>query len=159
MIKNPPYLHPSLSPCSKTEAAKFYHGALTDRIIASAIAVHTELGPGFLEKIYEEAFAIELVRRQIPHERQYPVRIQYQDVTVGMHRIDLIVDAKVIVELKAVKEIDNAHLATCLSYLKSMKLCVGLIINFSEARTCIRRIMRTPKLAAETGREGDGEEN
>ena len=88
MIKNPPYLHPSLSPCSKTEAAKFYHGALTDRIIASAIAVHTELGPGFLEKIYEEAFAIELVRRQIPHERRYPFRIQYQDVTVGRRRIE-----------------------------------------------------------------------
>jgi GxxExxY protein len=134
---------------------KFYHGALTDRVIACAIAVHKELGPGFLESIYEEAFSIELDRRQIPYQRQLPLRIRYQGVPVGVHRIDLIIDHKVVVELKAVKEIDDAHLATCLSYLKATQLQVGLIINFSEAKTRIRRVMRAPELTTETGNEGD----
>ena len=142
MNKAFPKLPPSLSPWSKTEAAKFHHGALTDRIIACAIAVHKELGPGFLEAIYEEAFALELDHQQIPYQRQLPVRILYRGVMVGMHRLDLIVDQIVVVELKAVKEIENAHLATCLSYLKATQLRVGLIVNFSEARTRIRRLMR-----------------
>lgn len=155
MEKNSPKLPHSLSPWSKAEATKFYHGELTDRIIACAIAVHKELGPGFLEKIYEEAFAIELASRRIPHDRQYPVSIRYHGMAIGMHRIDLIVDSKVVVELKAVKEIDDAHLATCLSYLKATKLRVGLIINFSEPKTRVRRVMRALEWTTETGNEGD----
>ena len=145
MEKNPPYLPASAPPWSKTEAAKFFHGAITDRVIACAISVHKELGPGFLEAIYEEAFAIEWERKRISYERQLPVRIRYQGVAVGMHRIVLVIDKKVVVELKAVKEIDDAHLATCLSYLKATNLRVGLIINFAEAKTRIRRVMRTPE--------------
>lgn len=159
MEKGPPDLPPSLSPWSKTEASKFFHGALTDRVIACAISVHKELGPGFLESIYEEAFAIELERKQISYERQLPVRVRYQGVSVGMHRIDLIIDKKVVIELKAVKEIDDAHLATCLSYLKATNLRVGLIINFAEAKTRIRRVMRSPENdhgEREGGRSGGG---
>src|SRR5206468_1777864 len=100
-----------------------------DKIIACAIEVHKELGPGFLEKVYEEAFALELERQRIAHERQVPVRIRYLEAVVGMHRIDLIIDGKVVVELKAVRAIDDDHLATGLSYLKATKLRVGLIIN------------------------------
>ena len=159
MEKNSPFLPHSLSPRSKAEAAKFYFRSLTDRIIAGAIEVHKELGPGFLESIYEEAFSIELDHQQIPYQRQLPVRIRYQGVAVGLHRVDLIIDKKVVVELKAVKEINNAHLATCLSYLKATKLRVGLIINFSEAKTRIRRVMRAPELTTETGNEGVREES
>ena len=149
----------SLSPWTKTGAAKFYHGALTSRIIASAIAVHRELGPGFLESIYEEAFALELDRQQIPYQRQLPVRICYQGSVIGMHRIDLIIDRKVVVELKAVKEITDAHLATCLSYLKATELYVGLIINFAEARTRVKRVMRAAELTTEAQSEGGTEED
>jgi GxxExxY protein len=113
MDKEPPNLPPSLSPWSKAEISKFYYGALTDRIIAAAIAVHKELGPGFLESIYEEAFALELKRQGLVYLRQVPVRVSYMDVPIGMHRIDLIVEEKIVVELKAVKDIDDAHLATC----------------------------------------------
>ena len=133
---------PSLSPWSKAEISKFYYGALTDRIIAAAIAVHKELGPGFLESIYEEAFALELKRQGLGYLRQVPVRVSYMGVPIGMHRIDLIVEEKVVVKLKAVKDIADAHLATCLSYLKATKLRVGLIINFAEAKTRVRRVMR-----------------
>jgi GxxExxY protein len=149
MKKNPQNLPPSLSPWSKSETTKYFHGALTEKIIACAIAVHKELGPGFLEKIYEEAFALELQRQGIPHERQVPVRICYLAVSVGLHRIDLIIDHKVVVELKAVRAIDDDHLATCLSYLKATGLRVGLIINFAEAKTRIRRVMRGPDLNTE----------
>ena len=159
MEKNPPCLPPSLSPWSKAEIAKYLHGALTDKIIACAIEVHKELGPGFLEKVYEEAFALELERQRIAHERQVPVRIRYLEVLVGMHRIDLIIDNKVVVELKAVRSIDDDHLATCLSYLKATKLRVGLIINFAEAKTRVRRVMRSQSWTTETGREGDREDD
>jgi GxxExxY protein len=154
MDKNSHGLPHSLSPWSRTEATKFYHGTLTDRVIACAIAVHRELGPGFLESVYEEAFSIELERRQIPFQRQLPLQINYQGIPVGIHRIDLIIDRKIVVELKAVKEINDAHLATCLSYLKATQLRVGLIINFSEAKTRIRRVMRGFNLTAEKGNEG-----
>ena len=144
MENEPPCLPPSLSPWSKAEVAKFLHGALTDRIIACAIEVHRHLGPGFVEKVYEEAFARELGRQGIPFERQVLVRIVYQGDVVGLHRIDLLVDGKVVVELKAIKAIDDDHLAICLSYLKALSLRVGLIINFAEAKTRIRRVMRGP---------------
>ena len=116
---------------------------LTDQIIACAISVHKELGPGFLESFYEEAVAIELSRQQISYHRQWPVNIHFKGVVIGTHRMDLIVDNKVVVELKAVKDIDDAHLATCLSYLKATRLQVGLIINFSAAKIRIRRVIRT----------------
>ena len=85
---------------------------------------------------------MELDHQRISHTRQTPVRIRHQGVAVGMHRLDLIVDEKTVLELKAVKEIDDAHLATCLSYLKASDLMVGLIINFSEAKTCVRLVIR-----------------
>jgi GxxExxY protein len=152
--KNPPKLPPSLSLWSRAEAAKFFHGELTEKIIACAIEVHRELGPGFLESIYEKSFSLELERRQIPYQRQMAVHIRYHGVVVGRHRLDLIIDKKVVVELKAVREIDNAHLAICLSYLKATGLRVGLIINFSEAKTRIRRVMRAPEQTAETAETG-----
>lgn len=158
MEKEPLKLPTSLSPWSKAEAAKYHHGALTDRVIACAIEVHKQLGPGFLASVYEEAFALELDRQRVPNERQLPVRIRYHGVAVGMHRIDFVIDRKVVVELKAVKEIDDAHLAICLSYLKAINLRVGLIINFSEAKTRIRRVMRAAELTTETGNEGDRED-
>ena len=75
-------------------------------------------------------------------------------VAVGMHRIDLVVEHKVVVEVKAVREIEDAHLAICLSYLKATKLRVGLIINFAVAKTRIRRVMRAPESTTEKGNEG-----
>ena len=121
--------------------------------------MHKALGPGFLEAVYEEAFAVELDQQQIPYQRQLPVRIRYKESAVGMHRIDLVIDNKVVVELKAVKEIDDVHLATCLSYLKAAQLHVGLIINFSEARTRMKRVARTDEWTTEPRKRGDTAED
>ena len=74
-----------------------------------------------------------------------------------MHRLDLLIDDKIVVELKAVKEIDNSHLATCLSYLKATGLEVGLIINFSRSTSHVRRVIRTNELTAEVGSAEDAE--
>ena len=141
------------------DAKKFHHGALTDRIIACAISVHKELGPGFLESIYEEAIAIELNNQQIQFQRQLPIHIRYKGTIIGKHRLDLVVDHKVVVELKAVSEIDEAHLATCLSYLKATHLQVGLIINFSAAKIRVRRVIRSTELTAEVRKSGDAEKD
>ena len=149
-----PKFRPSPIPRSN-DATKFHHGELTDRIIACAISVHKELGPGFLESVYEEAVALELNDQKIQFHRQLPVHIRYKGTLVGTHRMDLVVDNKVVVELKAVKDIDDAHLATCLSYLKATRLEVGLIINFSAAKIRIRRVIRSTELNAEERKSGN----
>lgn len=135
---HPPHLHPPVN----NGDLHYRHLGLTKKIIGAAIEVHRKLGPGFLESIYEEAFSRELAKNQIAHERQVPIRILYDEQPIGMHRLDLIVEGKVVVELKAVKTLEDVHIATCLSYLKASCRYVGLIINFAEARTRIRRVFR-----------------
>jgi GxxExxY protein len=120
----------------------YLFGAVTSTINAAAIAVHKELGPGFLESIYEEALCVEFDRRKVAYERQVPIRIRYQGVPVGLYRLDLIVDRKVVVEIKAVDAIHEAHLAVALAYLKATGLRVGLIVNFADAVMRSRRVFR-----------------
>jgi GxxExxY protein len=85
--------------------------ALTGGIIGAAIEVHRQLGPGFLESIYESALAIELTSRRIPFERQIGIPILYRNAEVGVHRLDLYVADQIVVELKAVKDIEDVHYA------------------------------------------------
>ena len=82
---------------------------------------------------------MELGRRRIPYLPQHAVTIAYEGVIVGDHRIDLVIEGKVVVELKAIKELDDVHLAVVLSYLKTTGLHLGLIINFGGAETRVRR--------------------
>ncbi len=110
------------------------HKELTSKIIEAAIEVHRILGPGFLESVYETALAHEFDLRGIPHERQKPIPIAYKDIVAGEHRLDLLVDGKVVVELKAVKDFEDIHYATILSYLRATDTRVGLLINFNKPR-------------------------
>jgi GxxExxY protein len=103
-----------------------------ERIIGAAIAVHRVLGPGFLERIYAEALCLELHAQGIPFERERSVSVIYRDVAVGGHKIDLVVEDAVIVELKAVGRLDPIHEATLISYLRTSKIRLGLLINFNE---------------------------
>ena len=84
---------------------------VTDSIIAAAIAVHRELGPGFLESIYEQALAVEFALRGIAFIRQHPVPLFYRDHQIGEHRLDFLIDNKIVVELKAVEALENVHFA------------------------------------------------
>jgi GxxExxY protein len=107
------------------------HASLTDKIIGCAIQVHKKLGPGFLEAIYENAFIVELQKQDLRVERQREVVIKYDAVEVGRHRLDLIVNDTIVVELKAVKNIEDIHFAIVKSYLKALGKEHGLIHKYS----------------------------
>jgi GxxExxY protein len=100
-------------------------------IIAAALKVHRELGPGFLETIYRRAMIVELRRRAISHETEVAVEVRYEGELLGTHRIDLVVQGLVVVELKSVESLDPVHRKQVVSYLKATKLRLGLLINFN----------------------------
>ena len=117
--------------------------AVATTAIGAAIAVHRELGPGFLERIYLDAYCLELHALGIPFQRECGVTVTYRGIAIPGQRIDLIVGERVVVELKAVVKIDPIHDAKVMSYLKTTKLRLGLILNF-HARTMkegIRRVV------------------
>ena len=93
---------------------------VTQQIIAAAIRVHRDLGPGFLESIYEEALAVEFALTGIQFIRQHPVPLFYRDHQIGEHRLDFLVDGKIVVELKAISQLGNIHFAIGRSYLKAI---------------------------------------
>jgi GxxExxY protein len=107
------------------------HSELTGKIIGAAIAVHRELGPGKLESVYERALAIELRAQRLPFRTQVPIPMLYRGESVGDFFADLIVDRKVLVELKAVDVLRSVHRAQVLSYLCATGLELGLLINFN----------------------------
>jgi GxxExxY protein len=115
---------------------------ITDAIIAAAIAVHRELGPGFLESIYEQALAVEFAIRGIAFIRQKPIPLFYRDHQIGEHRLDFLVEEKIVVELKAVEMLENVHFAIVRSYLKAAGLSDGLILNFSSMPLTVKRVRR-----------------
>jgi GxxExxY protein len=104
---------------------------LTNDVIGAAIAVHPALGPGQLESAYQRAMEIELEYRRIPFQRQVPVRLVYRGETVGQGFMDLLIDNRVIVELKAAEYIAPVHRVQLISYLKMTRLKLGIIINFN----------------------------
>jgi GxxExxY protein len=118
------------------------HSELTEWIIACAVAVHRELGPGFLEAFYEEALAIEFDASGVRYERQKPVSVTYRDKPIGEHRLDFLVERNVIVELKAAKTLEDVHFAIVRSYLKACSLDTALLLNFASMPLTIRRVGR-----------------
>jgi GxxExxY protein len=115
-------------------ATESLHTDVTSRIIDAAIEVHRILGPGFLESIYEEALAHEFDLRGVPYKRQTTFEVGYKAIVAGEHRLDFLVEDKVVLELKAVKDFEGAHLAYTLSYMRATKKRVGLLINFNKPR-------------------------
>src|SRR5499427_2200799 len=115
---------------------------ITEQIIAAAIRVHRALGPGFLESVYEEALAVEFALSGIQFVRQYTVPLFYRDHQIGEHRLDFLVEGKIIVELKAVSELADIHFAIGRSYLKATNLDDGLLFNFATSPLTIKRFCR-----------------
>ena len=120
---------------------KYQFEELSKKIIGAAIEVHRELGPGFLENIYEEAIKIEFSEHNLNYDSQKEIKIKYLETEIGMHRLDLLVENKIIVELKAVKEFTDIHFAQLRSYLKATGLKTGLLLNFSKPTLEIRRVV------------------
>ena len=113
---------------------KILYRNLSYQIMQAVFEVHNKLGPGFLESVYEEALVHELTLRQIPFERQKEIKIRYKAKLVGVHRLDLVVEDKIILELKAVTELTDAFKQQTLSYLKATGLKLGILINFGSKR-------------------------
>ena len=106
----------------------------TERIISCAIEVHSALGPGLLEGLYEEALIHEFRLRGIQYERQKEIALNYKGKEIGKHKIDVIVENEIIVELKAVEDMHKIYEAQLLTYLRAMHKKVGLLINFNVIR-------------------------
>ena len=137
MGKGPTVLGPT------SGAREYPEKALTEQIIGCAIAVHKALGPGFLESVYENALRHELTKQGLQVQQQLLAEIIYDGAAVGEHRLDLLVEQKVIVELKHVESIHDKHVAQVISMLKAFGVKVGLLINFNEARLTngVRRVV------------------
>jgi GxxExxY protein len=127
---------------SRNAGTELRHREITDVIIAATIAVHRELGPGFLESIYEQALAVEFALRGIAFVRQKPIPLFYRDHQIGEHRLDFLVEDKIVVELKAVEALENVHFAIVRSYLKAAGLADGPIVNFSTMPLTVKRVRR-----------------
>jgi len=117
------------------------HGELTHDIIGAAMTVHRSLGPGFIESIYSNAIAIELRRRGLVHQREHKISVRYGDIDVGYHRLDLLVERAIVVELKAVKRLEDVHFVVVRSYLRAAGLEHGLLMNFAAATLEVRRVL------------------
>jgi GxxExxY protein len=115
--------------------------ALSGRVIEAAISVHKELGPGFLESIHENAMKVALRHRGIVYEAQKDVTVIFEDEDVGVHRLDLLVESEIVVELKAIKALEDVHFAQVRLYLKATGLHVGLLMNFNAPTLVVKRIV------------------
>jgi len=99
------------------------------------------LGSGFLEKVYENALVYELRKQGFHVEQQYPVPVYYEGIIVGDYTADIVVRGEVLVELKAVKSLEDIHMAQCLNYLKAAGLKLCLLVNFGAPKIQVKRIV------------------
>jgi GxxExxY protein len=120
---------------------KLEHEKLTGEIIGAAIEVHRELGPGFLESVYEIALDVEFRNRNMLFERQPSIPIVYKGVEVGIHRLDFFVADQIVVELKAIKELLAEHFAIVRSYLHATNRRHGLLLNFAKPTLEVKRVL------------------
>jgi len=124
----------------KSGAEEYLFSSLTKEIIGCAIRVHKILGPGFVEKIYQGALSKELTKSNLNYIKEKKVSVKYENAIVGYQVIDFIIEGKIIVELKAVSELNNIHIGQMVSYLKATNEQVGLILNFAKSRLEIKRV-------------------
>ena len=119
---------------------------ISETVIGCAYAVGNALGNGFLEKVYENALVLETGEKQLDVKQQYPIKVFYKNTVIGEFVADLLIENKILVELKTVKSIDEIHLAQCLNYLKATNLPLCLLINFGKPRVEIRRVFQSKNL-------------
>lgn len=112
--------------------ADLLHGSITDSILKVYYEVYNELGAGFLEKVYQNAMYFELIARGYKVEAQKQIKVYFKKQLIGDYFADLLVENKVIVELKACELLMNVHVAQTMNYLKATEIEVGLLLNFGE---------------------------
>ena len=114
---------------------------LTELVIGGAYRVGNTLGVGFLEKVYENALSIELRRAGLAVQQQFAMKVMYGGEVVGDYVADLIVESRLIVEIKAVRRFEQIHVAQCLNYLKATELRVCLLLNFGTPKVEVKRVV------------------
>ena len=122
------------------------HKELTYKIVGCAMEVHSVLGFGFLEKVYENALMVELRTANIPAVQQQAVKVQYKGEIVGDYIADIVIDNKIILELKSARAICDEHVAQMLNYLKATGFELGLLINFGEHKLEYKRLVFSREL-------------
>ena len=116
---------------------------LTGKIIGCAMEVHNELGNGFQEVIYQRALEIEMTNQFIHVKREFTMQIYYKKENIGSRRVDFLVDDKISVELKAIIQLEDVHLAQAINYLEAYNLEVGLLINFGARSLQFKRLINS----------------
>lgn len=115
---------------------------LTGKIIGCAMEVHKQLGNGFQEVIYQRALAIEMRLQKLDFSREHEMVIFYKGENIGTRRVDFFVEGKVMVELKAIVQLEDVHLAQAINYLEAYELDIGLLINFGNTSLQFKRVMK-----------------
>jgi len=119
---------------------EYKYKELSEKIIAAAFKVHNELGHGFLEKVYQNALAVELEENGINYELEKPLIVKYHDQQVGEYFADMVVDNKIVVEVKAVVSLSSSHEVQLVNYLKATGSQVGLLLNFGKSVEIRRKV-------------------
>ena len=114
---------------------------LSGQILAAAVDVHKALGPGFVESIYQRSMEVCLKHRGITYDRQKEIHVFFEGEDVGLQRLDLVVESEIIVELKAVKALEDVHFAQVRSYLRAADLRIGLLLNFNAPTLVVKRVV------------------
>lgn len=115
---------------------------LTGKIIGAAMEVHKHLGNGFQEVVYQRALSIELSLQGLEHEREKEMDLNYKGYPVGQRRVDFFVEDKIMVEIKALKDLEDVHLAQAINYLEAYGMEIGLLINFGNTSLQFKRVMK-----------------
>ncbi len=115
---------------------------ISNRVIGAALTVSNTLGVGFLEKVYENALAHELRKAGLAVEQQKVIQVEYDGVIVGDYVADILVEGDLLVELKAVKALDEIHMAQCMNYLKATGRRLCMLLNFGNPKLQIKRVVR-----------------
>ena len=122
---------------------EYKYSDMTRKIIGAAMKVHSTLGNGFQEVIYQRALAIEMAEQGLAFQRELEMQIYYRGKEIGTRRVDFLVEDKVMVELKAVSVMEDVHLAQAINYLEAYGLEIGLLINFGAKSLGYRRVINS----------------
>ena len=125
---------------------EYKYSEITSKIIGCAMRVHSTIGNGFQEVIYQRAMAIEFEDDGLGYQREIEMPIYYKDVEIGTRRVDFLVEEKVLTEFKALSQLDNSHIAQTLNYLEAFKLEIALLINFGAPSLQFKRLTNEYKL-------------
>ncbi len=125
------------------DAKDYKYSDITRKIIGAAMKVHSTLGNGFQEVIYQRALAIEMTKQGLPFQREMEMPIFYDGQDIGTRRVDFFVDGKIMVELKAVTKLEDVHLAQAINYLEAYNMEIGLLLNFGAKSLEFHRLVNS----------------